>query len=240
MTPMQLAGFRAHAALPVYRRRLADLRHMVAGIDPATTYVSFSAGKDSAVLAHACQQAHPDIPILMIDPGCPTHWLESERQRWRDYAAAHGWRLTLFPWDKWAGAQEGESEKAYQARIHASMFAPIAEHARAHGLTCRAMGLRADESRGRRMSIAVRGMSYAYKDGTRAILPLARWSEMDIWAYLVAHEVPWLDIYDIIGPHARNGLIGRSGENFGRVAYLRQYFPDVWRWAVARGILEAS
>lgn len=32
---------------------------------------------------------------------------------------------------------------------------------------------------------------------------------------------------------------GAAGERFGRAEYLREYFPDAWRWAVRRRILTA-
>lgn len=240
MTPMQIAGFRAHAMLPSYRRKLDALRRTAAGLDPSITYVSFSAGKDSAVIAHACHAANPGIPILMIDPGCPSHWLEHERSRWLNYAAANSWNLTLYPWDKWGERRDSDTEQQYRDRIHSSMFAPIEERASADGLTCKVMGLRAAESRQRTMLVAMRGNAYEYRDGTRAVLPIARWSVEDVWAYIVTHDLPWLDIYDAIGPQARNGLIGRNGERFGREEYLRHHFPDAWRWAVARGVFGSS
>lgn len=227
---MQIARWRAHATLPPYRRKLAAMRALVAGIDPRTTYVSFSAGKDSAVIAHACHAAHPGIAILMIDPGCPTHWLAHERERWLDYAQQHGWALTLYPWDKWSDAVD-------QANIHASMFEAVHERARRDGLTTRVMGLRAAESRTRRIVVATRGLDYRYADGSRALLPIGTWQTDDVWAYIVEAGLPWLDIYDALGPHARNGLVGRTGEKHGRLEYLRLHFPDVWRWAVARGVI---
>mgnify|MGYP000973143008 CR=1 FL=1 len=237
MTPIQIAAMRAHALTAAYRRRLADLHDLVAGIDPETSYVSFSAGKDSAVIAHACHAAHPGMPILMIDPGCPTHWTEQEREEWKNYAKRHGWNLTLYEWDKWGLDLETDDVADYQQRIHRDMFSAIHAHAEASGLTTRIMGLRAAESRNRRMSIGRRGAVYDYKDGGRAVLPIATWQTADVWAYIVSTGMPWLDIYDKLGPNARNGLVGRSGDNFGRVEYLKQHYPDVWRWAVERKII---
>lgn len=237
MTPIQIAAMRAHALTAAYRRRLAEMQELVAGIDPATSYVSFSAGKDSAVIAHACHAAHPGIPILMIDPGCPTHWTERERDEWKSYAKRQGWNLTLYEWDKWGIDLETDDVADYQKRIHRDMFSAIHAHAEVAGLTTRIMGLRAAESRNRRMSIGRRGAVYDYKDGGRAVLPIATWQTADVWAYIVSTGMPWLDIYDKLGPNARNGLVGRSGDNFGRVEYLKQHYPDVWRWAVERKII---
>ena len=236
MTPIQIAQFHAHALTRAFQRKLGALRETVEALDPASSYVSFSAGKDSAVIAHACHLAHPGIAILMVDPGCPTHWTESERVIWRAYAQVHGWDLHLFLWDKWGLDLETDSTIDYQQRIHGDMFEGLHAYAGAHGLTCRVMGLRASESRNRRMLIGCRGSAYDYKGGGSAVLPIATWQTEDVWAYIVSHDLPWLSIYDAMGPHARNGFVGRSGEEMGRMDYLHHHFPDIWRWAKQRGL----
>lgn len=237
MTPLFLAAMAARASDRGYRGRLARLRADLAALDPAQCYVSFSAGKDSAVLAHAAHAVHPGLPIWMIDPGCPTHWLESERAAWLAYAERRGWPLTLFPWDKWGEDRGGGSAAQYRARIHARMFAAIEERATLEGRTVRLLGMRAEESRQRKLLVATRGTDYQVKDGARVVLPLARWTTDDVWTYIVSTGMPWLRIYDAGGPAARNGLIGRNGERYGRAEYLREHFPDAWRWARQRGLI---
>lgn len=238
MTPLQLAAFNAHAQTAAYQRKLQQLQALIVErIDPQTSYVSFSAGKDSAVIAHAVQARYATIPILMVDPGCPTHWLDSEKAEWIDYAQSQGWRLTLFDWDKWGARRDQDSITDYQQQIHADMFTDLQAYADSQGLTCRIMGMRAAESRNRRMNIGRRGAVYQYANGGMACLPIATWQTDDVWAYIVTHQLPWLGIYDTLGPNARNGLVGRSGEEYGRIEYLKQHYPDVWRWAKAQEIL---
>ena len=236
MTPLQIAGFKAHALTTAYRRRLEALRVIAERLDPAISYVSFSAGKDSSVIAHACHSAHPGIPVLMVDPGCPTHWLEEERAAWLAYAKREGWDLIIFPWDKWGVDLQTDDTTDYQSRIHKSMFFGLNAFAEEHGLTCRVMGLRASESRARRMLVGHHGQSYEYKSGGSAILPIATWQVADVWSYIVTNSLPWLSVYDHLGPQARNGLVGRSGEEFGRIEYLRRFYPEVWRWGISRNI----
>lgn len=47
----------------------------------------------------------------------------------------------------------------------------------------------------------------------------------------MSEGLPWLSIYDHVGPTARNGLIGRNGLEQGRLVYLRRYYPEAWRVA---------
>jgi len=194
-------------------------------------YVSFSAGKDSAVVAHAAHAARPGIAMLMVDPGCPVHWTEEERAAWLAYAQAQGWNLTLFPWDKYASAPRSGDLAAYRAAVHDAMFRDLTAHAEAHGLTRRVMGLRAEESPQRRMSL---GRDKAASE-TR-LCPISLWHTSDVWCYLATHGLPWLSIYDHLGCTARNGLIGRNGEAHGRLVFLRRYYPSAFR--VARQIFE--
>lgn len=194
-------------------------------------YVSFSAGKDSAVLAHAAHAVHPGIPIWMVDPGVPTHWLGAERQRWIDYAAASGWTLRLFPWDKWADVGAANGEQQHRKMAHNAMFEAVHAQAAAEGRTHVVMGLRAQESPGRRASLSTHGEAYTSRTGITRHCPLGSWTHDDVWAYTLTKGLPWLEIYDHLGPDARNGLIGRSGVQQGRMAYLRRFFPEAYRHA---------
>ena len=58
------------------------------------------------------------------------------------------------------------------------------------------VGLRQDESNNRRMNIAMRGDDYTKADGSKICLPIARWSGLDIWAYIVTNDLPYLPFYD--------------------------------------------
>jgi 3'-phosphoadenosine 5'-phosphosulfate sulfotransferase (PAPS reductase)/FAD synthetase len=214
-----------------YRESEARLYEYLRAVLDPTCYVSFSAGKDSMVLAHAAQAICPEIPILMVDPGCPTHWLEREKSKILAYTAARGWNLILFPWDKWACVGEERDPDEAARKIHGNMFTDLTRYAADHGLATRLLGLRAEESRGRKISLLKYGLDAQLRDGTRRIIPLARWRTDWIWAYTVKHDLPWLEIYDRVGPDARNGLIGVHGASKGRLEYLKYSFPDAWRAA---------
>ena len=79
LTPLWRVSCMAHAQTPGYLRRLREAAAVIRQIDPTVTYVGFSAGKDSAVIADLCHRIHPGIQVLMIDPGTPTHWTDADR-----------------------------------------------------------------------------------------------------------------------------------------------------------------
>jgi 3'-phosphoadenosine 5'-phosphosulfate sulfotransferase (PAPS reductase)/FAD synthetase len=57
-------------------------------------------------------------------------------------------------------------------------------------------GLRSKESSQRGMTLARKGTCYRVADrSTWTCCPLANWSAVDVWAYLISRELPWLARY---------------------------------------------
>jgi 3'-phosphoadenosine 5'-phosphosulfate sulfotransferase (PAPS reductase)/FAD synthetase len=223
--------FILYAKQSAFQQKLSHLIAVLSSGLDETCFVSFSAGKDSSILAHACHSIMPGIPILMVDPGCPTAWTEKEKSLWLEYAFKSEWNMVLFPWDKWK-VNRGEYDiKKYQANIHDDMFHDLNYYAEAHGLTTRISGIREEESRGRKISIRNYGIRYKLASGVERWYPISRWTTQDVWAYIVSNHIPYLDIYRVQGPSARSGLIGRNGAANGRIVYLRKYFPEAYREA---------
>lgn len=229
----QMLAFRLHAKTRAYHRRLDRLRCSLDGLEPARCYVSFSAGKDSSVLAHAAHVQHPGIPIRCVDTGVPYHWTEAERSMWSAYAQAQGWDYQIIPWDKWGddGIRQAQSTGDHARAAHGSMFTDLHTWAEGAGRDHFLVGIRADESKGRRATLSTHGEYYRLANGTVRVAPLGLWSWMDVWAYIVTHDLPWLSIYDYLGPRARNGLIGRNGVEDGRMVWLRKFYPEAYRIA---------
>lgn len=208
-----------------YRQReWTALRWLKRRID-ATCYVSWSAGKDSMVAAHLAQRLQPGIQMLMVDPGVPVHWTESDRSLMLDFAASDGWNVRLVPWDKF-GVATPDDQRAYRDSIHARMFGDLTAYADGAGLSCRITGMRAAESRNRARLLRSRRGETAH-----TLQPIWDWTTDDVWTYTISHELPWLSIYDHLGPAARNGLIGKNGTEQGRMVYLRKYYPEAFRMA---------
>lgn len=239
MEDVTLAGFAGHAESDAFRRAFAATIELVDKYLDEHTYISFSAGKDSAVCADICHRRRQGTPILMVDPGCPTHWTTADREMWVGWAESHGWNLTIFPFDKWRERGGPTEIEEYRRMVHDNMFRGVHAYARAHGLNQRVMGMRAEESPKRAILAAKRGPAYAYADGSRGLNPIMHWRLADVWAYTLRAGLPWLSIYDYMGPGARNGLIGRNGARQGRLAWLKIHYPDAYLDAL-RLVPEAS
>jgi 3'-phosphoadenosine 5'-phosphosulfate sulfotransferase (PAPS reductase)/FAD synthetase len=213
--------FRLRARQWEYRNRVHATSQWLSLKLGSDCYVSWSAGKDSMVVAHLCTRLCPEIPILMVDPGVPIHWTQDDRARMLEFTEQQHWRLRIFPWDKFARARP-ELESDYRKSVHEDQFKDLTAHAESAGLSRRVTGIRCAESKAR---ARVRAQTAS------TLQPLRDWSTEDVWTYTIEHGLPWLSIYDHLGPDARNGLIGKNGREHGRLVYLRRYYPEAFRRA---------
>lgn len=220
--------FRLLAAQPGFRSRVARTQAWLRARLRATDALSWSAGKDSMVLVHLCRTINPALPILCVDVGVPYHWSQDDADRLTAWCAAEGWDVRYFPWDKWGttAAAITVDEAAYRKVIHAGQFADLEAWSTTHGYTRRVDGMRIAEHGARAIFLRrCRG------ETAKSLHPLWQWSTDEVWAYIVAHDLPWLSIYDHLGPQARNGLIGRNGSARGRLVYLKRFYPAAFRRA---------
>lgn len=106
-----------------------------------------------------------------------------------------------------------------------------------HEINGTILGLRAAESKGRSVHVALRGTEYwNRREKADILLPLARWSTDDIFMYAALRSVPLHPIYHRmaeIGFNRRRvrhstpaDLIAR---NYGQVAALKRLYPETFR-----------
>lgn len=93
------------------------------------------------------------------------------------------------------------------------------------------MGLRAEESHGRRQLRKIRGKIYQKNDGQTSCIPIADWSGEDVFALICATNTPYMHVYDCddyLKPHEIRFSWMVSPQFYGRgqVAFLKQYYPE--------------
>ena len=218
-----------------FQRRLDEARRAIGDwLDNTDTpAISCSGGKDSTLLLLLVREQHPGCPAYRADPpnplpDRPAHVAALE-------AAAGGpWVIVPYPWDVEAVLRR---EQPFPCGLKVRRLTEA--HAR-DGIDGIALGIRAAESRGRRMHVALRGFRYQRRDGVRIVQPLARWSaEQVIGALLAADRLPLNPVYRRISSaasnleHVRDGTWWPTGTPRTTLAQLDQrswiatHYPDV-------------
>lgn len=198
--------------------------------------VSFSGGKDSLVVLDLVRRVAPAAPAALFDSGCELrgtlamverYGVEVVRPRmtFPEMARYSGW---------WGFADPVDAGCPFQVKT-----VIIDEPSEAFVVTRRlrvvAMGLRAEESRGRRMNARIKGELYETPDRTWHLCPIQRWTVDDVWAYIAGRELAYHAAYDALAdmgiPRERQrlgALLGEKGEGCGSFAMLRRIEPDTW------------
>lgn len=196
--------------------------------------VSFSGGKDSTVLLHLVRRAlHDDVPAALFDSGCEmqatidlAHHYGAElipaRMSFQEMARYAGW---------WGYPHPVDPECGFDLRT-VLIDEPAETFTVRHRLRCCAIGLRAEESKGRQLYAATRGKLYQRADRTWSLCPLLHWQTADIWAYIALHGLRYHTCYDAMStlkiPRQDQRLgasLGAISVERGRLVLLRRIDP---------------
>jgi 3'-phosphoadenosine 5'-phosphosulfate sulfotransferase (PAPS reductase)/FAD synthetase len=118
--------------------------------------------------------------------------------------------------------------------MRTTVYEPIRKLIQEYGFDGCCYGLRAAESHGRAMNAKTRGAVFQYKrDGLWACQPIHDWQYNDVWAYIVANDVPYCGVYDRMWdmPEEDQRLSYWAGETkrrWGRWAWLKRNYPDLF------------
>lgn len=163
-------------------------------------YVAFSGGKDSTVMLHLVLRQRPDITVLHWDYG-PYFIPDLVRREIMDNLAGLGARNVQVETSP-EYERLGRQARNVLGREYIGKLLPrMAEE----GYDLAFVGLRREESRKRSRRIERRESLTSIQE----CWPVADWTWMDIWAYIVEQTLPYLSLYD-----ARCALVGWDQARF--------------------------
>lgn len=206
--------------------------------------VMWSAGKDSTAMAHLAIRIDPTLELVSEKDDLD---FPGERQYIERLAARWGARLTVL--------EPQVSPAAWMAEHGAGLAGDADVHSRAAGLAKVCfyglveeysagrpimLGLRAEESKARSKSRAKHGSLYQKKSGQWVACPLADWTGLDVYAYLIAHDVEILNVYQCVAlMHAaepwrlrKSWWVPGASARHGHVTWLRHYYPSLYQQLV--------
>ncbi len=227
--------YRLHAKLPAYQRHVARAREIIGGIlqHIKYPYIAFSCGKDSSVLAHMVMQFVPSAPLRFLSSGETrlVHNVDDVLQYFNSLGAEiQEINVDRVFSEEWKDATWDEQRKAGRhdmELLNDSSFDGIF------------MGLRAEESRARKISLykqqtdGLPYFCYQYKTGKRQDMirccPLGNWTTIDVGTYIIEHGLPYLDWYGHQGFEGRTTarLTGDAVRQYALV-WLKKNKPDSW------------
>lgn len=229
-------GFLIHSKSRVYLEKLKYSQDILAEslLKVDKPYIAFSTGKDSSVACDMALKMDANIDVVYFDANCGF----PDTYRILDKFKAEGKHVVIRETKDWfdivrdAGGY-GTQNLEY-ITMQETVVKPIKEMVEELGYDSMIVGLRAEESIGRRAFANVYGHHHhSKKYGIVHINPLLKWRYMDIWAYIVSNAIDYNKTYDLLwnAPETSQRIsywAGESNMGDGRWVWLRINFPQLY------------
>lgn len=149
-------------------------------------YLACSFGKDSSVMLHLVFNQFPNIKVKFLG--------KTETDLIDNYKGVIDW---------WRERNVLIARLTYKGWMEGGIKTGIANNMQADGHDSFFVGIRKDESVGRRITLRKDGKFYKMKDGKVRIAPMADWTVRDIATYMISNNLPVLEAYKREGFEAR-------------------------------------
>jgi len=196
-------------------------------------YLAWSGGKDSTLMLWFARQIRPDIEVIYLDAdSClPDGWEYMQRlvAEWDINFRVVRTRPILD-----VLAEYGLDDPRIEERtMRATVYDPVRQLV-AEGYDGGLIGIRAEESRGRRLGGAHYGsLFWARQYGMWEGWPMLWWRQADVWVYIDHHRIPYHPAYDKTAIAPREELrvsywAGETNREYGRYVWLKRYYPELY------------
>lgn len=150
-------------------------------------YIACSFGKDSSVMLHLVLLHKPNVQINFM--------CKSETDLIDDYKSVIEWWKANF--------KANVNRINYIGWLEGATKTGISNNMPTDGFDSFFVGIRQDESVGRRITLKKDGMFFKMKDGKTRISPMSEWKVNDIATYMLVNDLPILRAYKREGFEAR-------------------------------------
>jgi phosphoadenosine phosphosulfate reductase len=201
-------------------------------------YIAFSTGKDSTCILALVRSLAPTTPAVYFDADCS--YPESFQMLYEtsNVIIYKTDEPLLDTFERFGGFEGGPALE--RETMKTTVYGPVRRLIAEYGFDGVAYGLRAEESHGRAMNAYVRGAVFRYKrDGVLACQPIWDWTYEDVWTYISSNNLPYCGVYDKmwsmpIEDQRLSYWAGETKRRWGRWAWLKKNYPDLWFKFAAR------
>lgn len=229
-----------HSESKTYKKRLSESidfvnRFLDLGVK---SYVGWSCGKDSTVLAHLVNYLYPNYPIVSekddLDFPDEIEYLQSVSNKFGFNSCVISPDVKL--WDILVNHDFNEDIHSKGTSFSDDYFyGLLRKHQSEHEYKGVFLGLRASESKGRLINAKVNRYIY-YNQEWRQIVcqPLMNWSAQDVFAYLFANDVPILSVYFKTAFHdspeqiRKSWILPSHQASLGQAQWIKHYYPEIF------------
>jgi 3'-phosphoadenosine 5'-phosphosulfate sulfotransferase (PAPS reductase)/FAD synthetase len=229
-----------HSHTAQYKKAVSTAKKVInlAAASGVRYVCQWSGGKDSTAMTHLVKQLMPDVPILTQFDDCD--W--GDKKPYIDRVSqSFGWNVvSVYPdfsvFEMMIKNHPGYNSVCRQQHSITieSFIKPLENKTKELGCTGRFLGLRNEESIGRRMNYRKRGAIYTTKKGWSVCNPLYSWTVMDVFAYLVSNKIEINPCYlknKFRQPeHIRLAwaMPTNSVDMLGDIAHIKHYYPELF------------
>lgn len=238
------AGDKARYLSPAMQRKIENALIV---IEDAAKHgeigIAFSGGKDSTVVLDLVRRVVPDALAAHYDSGCE-YPQTYEMTKYAKAITIHP-EHSLLDMCRYGGYWWYKNPVDYNKDFDFTkvlVVEPAQRFIKQYNISVMAVGLRGQESYGRRMNAKTRGCLYFHKtDNAYHLCPITHWRDEDVWAYIAGRKLKYNAIYDKmteLGIRRKEqrvscilGMIGAG--NGWRFAMLRQIDPILFNQLAA-------
>jgi len=225
-----------HAKSKSYANRVSDAKNIISrALDQMKLpYLSFSGGKDSLVMLHMVLEQNPNVAVVYWDADASypdtDEFLARISDEWDIDIIRFKTRPILDVFREF-GIDHPQIE---QKTMVATVYEPIKRLIAEYGFDGVFVGLRREESYGRKQLIKYRGPIFHSKyQNVIECLPVAYFSVQDVWAYITTNDLPHNPVYDKTSTRPRNEIrvsyyCGETLRSHGRFVWLKKEYPDLY------------
>lgn len=224
--------FRIYSKLNVFKKRL-DKSKMIINKWLSmckNPYIAFSAGKDSTCVLNLVREQNKNVIAVYFDADCAFPEASELIAKTENVIKFKTTESFLDILKRTEHLSDNEIDKE---TMRITVHAPIKKLITEFKFDACAYGLRAEESKARKMNFKTKGNIFKNKKGTIMCQPIAHWTYYDVWGYIFSENIDYCGTYDRMWnmPEREQRIsywAGESNRNFGRWAWLKKNYPELF------------